>query len=244
MSIETFGIPLAIFPYSNKSLIIQWLTKSSGLISTIYNTKNKKSFQNEFSLFATSKINLLENNKKNLHQILECKMVNSRNNFKKNWRSSQCASYLTYLFHQTIPENTADIEFYDLLNQSLDLALNYGEKLYFLIWFELNFTKQQGHKPKLDSCVFCGSKNTFRFSIRQGGVCCNECIKNKNIYSFPISSDIKNILMFIQDSENIELLENLKLTKKQHIDINLIIGAFMNTTYQLNPRHRNSIIAA
>ena len=40
MSIETFGIPLAIFPYSNKSLIIQWLTKSSGLISTIYNTKN------------------------------------------------------------------------------------------------------------------------------------------------------------------------------------------------------------
>ena len=48
----------------------------------------------------------------------------------------------------------------------------------------------------------------------------------------------------IQDSENIELLENLKLTKKQHIDINLIIGTFMNTTYQLNPRHRNSIIAA
>ena len=242
MNIETFGIPLSIYPYSNKSLIINWLTSSNGLTSTILNINSKNNFNKTFSLFATSKLNISNNNNKNLNKIIECEMIDSRNDFKKCWRSTQCASYLTYLFNQTIPEHTIDNEFYNLFEQSLDLAMIYGHEPYFLIWTELNFTEKQGHKPKLDKCIFCGNHNTMRFSASQGGVCCEKCIKKNNIYSFPLNKNTKNILNYIQESKDINNLQNLKITKNELANIDLIIGTFMNITYQLHPNHRNSVL--
>ena len=151
---ESLALPLAIYPYSNKSKIIHWLSKDFGHISTFLSgMKNSKNFIfKEFGYFSTSYLTFEKNKNLNLFQIKDCEIKSLRNDFKYNWKAMQIASYFTYFFYKISPENAVDINLFNFYEKLLDLSLKYSNNPLFIIWCELSLLKKiKEIYPKFES---------------------------------------------------------------------------------------------
>lgn len=242
VSQKSLALPLAIYPYSNKSMIIHWLTKDFGRISTFLGgMKNSKDLIfREFNFFSTSNIYFEENKNLNLYQIKDCEICISRNDFKINWKAMQIASYFTYFFYKISPENATDINLFNFYEKLLDLSIKYSNNPLFIIWGELSLLKDQGNLPEIRKCVVSGNKNPTRFAASQGGSICLDSAQKNEIFSFPFNKEEQLITEYLIENDDFEKLNSIKISKIQLFNIDRIISRFMEYTYQLNPKHREA----
>jgi len=239
---ESLALPLAIYPYSNKSKIIHWLSKDYGHITTFLNgmKNSKNSIFKEFDYFSTSKITFEKNQNLNLFQIIDCKIKLNRNEFKNNWKAMQIASYFTYFFYKISPENATDINLFNFYEKLLDLSIKYSNNPLFIIWGELSLLKDQGNLPEIRKCVVSGNKNPTRFAASQGGSICLDSAQKNEIFSFPFNKEEQLITEYLIENDDFEKLNSIKISKIQLFNIDRIISRFMEYTYQLNPKHREA----
>ena len=243
MIVRATAIPLAYYPYSSTSLIVHWLTRNQGKISTLlkgaYRTKSR--FLGEHELFSTTELLYYAKRSDALYTGKECSMLQKRNTFRTDWRAMQTASYLSALFSKTTPEEAPHPELFELYEELLDFAEPFGRHPPFLLWAELRFCDHHGHAPNLESCVLCASNKALRFCAAQGGVVCKRCSEEKKLATLNCSPDVLAILRTWQQADNPAPAISTHLTGQQRTELNAIASTFMHHHFNLHPHHRSTL---
>jgi DNA repair protein RecO (recombination protein O) len=236
------AIPLACFPYSSTSRVVHWLTRQHGKISTLLKgaLRPKSPFLGEYDLFSTSELLYFSKRTHTLHTGKECAMLHRRDAFRTDWRAMQAASYLSALFDKTTPEEAPQPELFELYEQLLDLAEEYGRHAQFLVWAELRFCAHHGHSPNLDACVLCAAKTDLRFCASQGGVVCKTCSKARKLPVLESPPDVLSMLRAWKQANHPSSVIKTRLSGKQLTTLNTIMGTFMMYQFSLPPEHRNA----
>ena len=238
------AIPLACFPYSSTSRVVHWLTRHHGKISTLLKgaLRPKSPFLGEYDLFSTSELLYFARRTHTLHTAKECAMLHRRDAFRTDWRAMQTASYLSALFEKTTPEEAPQPELFELYEELLDLAEEYGRCSQFLVWSELRFCDHHGHKPNLDDCVICSAKTDLRFCASQGGVVCATCSQARKLPILASPPDVLFILRTWQRADHPAGLINTRLSGRQATELHAIMASFMMYQFNLPPEHRNALL--
>lgn len=246
MIVRATAIPLAIFPYSSTSTIVQWFTRSHGKVSTILKGafRPKSPFLGEYEHFGTSELLYYAKHSQNLHTAKECALLHRRDSFRTNWRAMQAASYISALFRHTTPEDAPHPELFELYETLLDLAEPYGASPLFLLWSELRFCDHHGHRPNLGNCTLCANAGELRFCASQGGTVCPKCAKEKKLPTLPCPPDVLAMLRAWQAADHPAAVVNTQTSGKQRTAINAIAGTFMMYHFNLQPEHRNAVLQA
>ncbi len=240
MIVRSTAIPLAIFPYSSTSRIVHWFTRHQGKISTLLKgaMRPKSPFLGEYDLFSTSELLYFEKRVYTLHTGKECAMLHRRDAFRTDWRAMQAASYISGLIERTTPEEAPHPELFELYEELLDLAEEYGRHAPFLIWSELRFCDHHGHAPSLGNCVLCGSSRELRFCASQGGVVCSSCSRQKKLPILDCPPDVLAMLQAWQRANHPSGIVKTQLSGTQTTALNAIMTTFMMYQFNLPPEHR------
>ena len=245
MIIKATAIPLAYYPYSSTSRIVHWLTRRHGKISTLLKgaLRPKSPFLGEYELFGTSELLYFQKCTGTLHTGKECALIHPRAAFRTDWRAMQAASYLSALFNKTTPDEAPQPGLFELLEELLDFAEEYGSTPSFLFWAELRFCTVHGHAPSLGNCMLCSSGKELRFCITQGGVVCAQCSMTQKLPILEIPPDVLALLRIWQQTEHPRGLGKIRLSEKQENRLNVIHGSFMRHHFNLPPEPRNAAVS-
>ena len=170
-------------------------------------------------------------------------MLHRRDAFRTDWRAMQTASYLSLLFNKTTPEEVQQPELFELYEELLDFAEEYGRYSQYLAWAELRFCDHHGHAPNLDGCVLCAAKNDLKFCASQGGVVCASCSKARKLPTLESPPDVVSILRAWQRADHPSSAVKTRLSDNQLITLNAIMGTFMMYQFNLPPEYRNAAMA-
>ena len=239
------AIPLACFPYSSTSHVVHWLTRHHGKISTLLKgaLRPRSPFLGEYDLFSTSELLYFAKRTHTLHTGKECTMLHRRDAFRTDWRAMQAASYLSVLFDKTTPEEAPQPELFELFEQLLDLAEEYGRHPQFLVWAELRFCAHHGHSPHLDDCVLCAAKTDLRFCASQGGVVCVSCSKARKLPTLESPPDVLSMLCAWKQAEHPAPAVNVRLSSSQSAYIDAVLSTFMMYQFNLPLELRSAVIS-
>ncbi len=229
MILKTTAIPLACYPYSSTSRIVHWLTRHQGKVSTLLKgaLRPHSPFRGEYALFSTSELLYFTQRTGTLHTGKECALLHPRPAFRRNWRAMQSASCITALFNKTTPEEAPCPELFELFEELLDLAEEYGHSFSFLGWAELRFCAHHGHAPQLANCTLCGAAESLAFSVASGGTVCTSCSKEKKLATLSSPPDILAILRSWQQADQPTGAVKTQLTAQQKNQIVDLVGRFM-----------------
>ena len=246
MIVRATAIPLAIYPYSSTSTIVHWLTRHHGKISTLLKgaMRTKSPFLGEVELFSTSELLYFTKRTNTLYAAKECALLQRRSAFRTDWRAMQTASYIAALISRTTPDDAPHPELFELYEELLDLAEEFGRHPQFLLWAELRFCDHHGHLPNLGNCMLCASETDLRFCASQGGIVCADCARQKKLPILGISNDALAVLRSWQTADHPAPVVHTRLTGKQRTEINALIGTFMMYHFNLHPEHRNAALQA
>lgn len=244
MIIKDTAIPLAYYPYSSTSRIVHWLTRHHGKISTLLKgaLRPKSPFLGEYELFSTSELLFLARRPAMLHAGKECSLIHSRKAFRTDWRAMQVASYISSMFNHTTPDEAPHPDLFELLEDLLDLAEEYGHFPQFIYWSELRFSNHHGHAPNLGHCTLCNAPPPFSFSADVGGVVCTPCSRNKNIQTFECPPDVLSILRAWQKADHPQTAIKTVASVRQYLLISVIMESFLRHYFNLDPTHRNATL--
>jgi DNA repair protein RecO (recombination protein O) len=239
------AIPLACFPYSSTSRVVHWLTRHHGKVSTLLKgaLRPKSPFLGEYDLFSTSELLYFAKRTHTLHTAKECAMLHRRDAFRTDWRAMQTASYLSTLFNKTTPEEAPQPDLFELYEELLDFAQEFGRYSQFLAWAELRFCDHQGHAPNLDECVLCAATTNLRFCASQGGTVCRSCSKTRKLPMLESPSDVLSILRAWQRADHPAPAIKTALSEKQLTALDAIMSTFMMYQFSLPPEHRYAALA-
>lgn len=244
MITKATAIPLAYYPFSSTSRIVHWLTRHHGKISTLLKgaLRPKSPFLGEYELFGTSELLYHSKGTGTLHLGKECALLHPRPAFRTDWRAMQTASYLSALFNKTTPDESPYPGLFELFEELLDLAEEYGNELPFLFWAELQFCNHHGHAPNFANCTRCNATKNLAFSASSGGVVCFSCAKTQKLSTLACPSDALTILRTWQCTDHPQTVVKTQLSAKQKTTLNAITGNFMRYHFNLPPELRNTLL--
>jgi len=240
VTLKTTAIPLACYPYSSTSRIVHWLTRHHGKVSTLLKgaLRPRSLFLGEYELFGTSELLYFAKRTGTLYTGKECALLHPRPTFRTDWRAMQTASCITALFNKNTPEEAPCPELFELFEELLDLAEEYGNSFPFLVWAELRFCDHHGHAPNFGSCTLCGAASMLAFSAASGGTVCSSCSKDKKLATLGSPPDILTILQSWQQAVHPAGIVNIKLSAKQKNQLSTLLGCFMRHHFGTSPETR------
>ena len=182
MIAKTEGIVLRVFPYSETSRVISWLTRDVGRLTTLVKgaVRPKSPALGQFDLFYTCEVLYYEKENHNLHVLRECSPLHLRSGFREDWRACAAASYFAGLLRRLSPPGAAQINLYAYLRNLLDALVEQTPQATSLYWAELRLLHHLGLSPRLDTCRGCGRHRAdlgrpVSFHVDQGRFLCQHC---------------------------------------------------------------------
>jgi len=241
MIIKTHAIVLNIWPFSESSHIVSWLTADHGKIATIIKgaQRPRNIFLGQYDLFYTCELLFYLRLFQGLHIVKECAPLNPRPAFRSYWPGTACASYFAGLTAKTAPFHAPQKTLYVLLEAALDFFAKEQNLATGLFWFELKLLGALGYAPRLDACIQChrplattgGASErgpaAINFSAARGGALCGKCAGQNRKTSDPIAPDSLALLRFWQSSRNIHAIRNVACSQRQIRDVGIILGSFL-----------------
>jgi DNA repair protein RecO (recombination protein O) len=165
MTERTTGIILRTRPFTETSLIANWLTNDVGRISTIAKgaRRPKSSFRGMLDLFYLADFSFDRSRRSDLHTLREISLRETFAPLRQNMDSLRQASYCAALIQQTTETDTPLPEIFELLKGFLQhLAINPPRPRNILA-FELKLLGLLGLGPDPDtSRVSAGTKEIVR----------------------------------------------------------------------------------
>jgi DNA repair protein RecO len=231
---KTQAIVLRVYPFSNTSRIVSWLTPESGKIATLVkgSQRPKSFFLGQYDLFYTCELVFYARERAGIHIARECAPLKTRNRFRSDWKAAAAASYLSDLLFRVSPPDAPHHDLFDLLDSGLDHLAAGGAVASFLFWFELKLLGTLGLAPRLKRCLNCARElkpgaRRARFSYSRGGILCSACAEAGAEGSLPIAPDILAILTGWQRARSPQAALSTQCTTWQLGEIEKFLGFFL-----------------
>lgn len=151
MDERTTGLILRTRPLTETSLIIQWLTKDFGRLSTVAKgaRRPKSTFRGKLDLFYLAEFSFQRSRRSDLHQLREVSLLQTNPSLRQELALLRQASYTAGLVTQTTESETPLPAVYRLVLQFLE-QLSGGPAVASTVFaFELKLLLELGLSPKL-----------------------------------------------------------------------------------------------
>jgi DNA repair protein RecO (recombination protein O) len=148
---RSIGIILRLYPFSDTSLIIHWLTAGDGRIATIAKgaRRPKSPFRGKLDLFFKADITWFRSRSSDLHILREIGVLENREALRRDLVYLEQAAYCAALLEQTTETDTPLPEVFSLLDSFLNSLPQQPPQAQIVFAFELKLLDELGLMPDL-----------------------------------------------------------------------------------------------
>ena len=154
------GLVLRLYPFTETSLIVHWLTREHGRIATIAKgaRRPKSAFRGKIDLFFLCDLLFVRSRKSELHTLKETTLIDSHAALRTDLAALQRVSYAATLITQTTEADTPVPELFDLMREFLRIQSSDNGPISILA-FELKLLGALGLSPtSSETKLTAGSK--------------------------------------------------------------------------------------
>ncbi len=253
--LKTSAIPLYYTEVSNTSRIVTWLSAHYGKLSTIIKGEQRKNslFRGQYELFSTSELLFYDRTETSgVHITKECCMLHRRPAFRTDWRACAAAGYISALFAKTTLRHGHEPGNFELFEEMLTYAEEYGRQPAFLIWFDLQFADFQGKMLQLateqsDSAAAQtrnpqpGTRNSaYRFAPDHGGLIEPGYASKYRIPATPLAPEAVTLLRKWQQALTPRSVLATQANPAHLAQIGRVLEKFVTWQYDLPPHVRRT----
>ncbi len=187
---KTEAVALRVYPYSNTSQIVAWLTRRFGRLNTLHKGayRTRSPFQGQCDAFQTCELVFYRRAGSEVQVAKECSPLCPRPGFHDDWRAAAVASCLCDLVLRVTETGPCDERLFDVLDDALDRLHVGSPPGEVLPWCELRALDVLGFAPWLAACVACGCDMAAAgaggagavVSARRGGALCGRCARTQS----------------------------------------------------------------
>lgn len=243
---KTEAIALRTFPYSETSLVVVWLTRDAGRLTTLVKgaLRPKSAFIGHIDIFYTCEILYYDRDQRDLCILRECSPLKVRDRFRRDWKGCGLASYLSDLVYRASPVRGHQPGWFDFLDRSLDLIHHEPATSRLLLWLELKFLDQLGLAPRLRLCTACHQPLAWpaRFDLRAGGPVCARCAGDAPSPSAAVAPDVLAALAAWQRADVPAGPRNTRTTPEQLHAMETLMGDFLEYHLERSRAPRDSAL--
>ena len=224
---------MRIYPFSQTSHIVTWLTRNFGKITTVIKgaLRPKSLFLGQYDLFHTCELLFYTRERNDLHIAKECAPVKTRSELRTDWRSACCASYVCDAVSRVSLHEHRQDNVFDLADLTLDEMCSGRNSVQIMFWFELKLLHALGLSPRFDRCTVCNAQVADRkpslFSYEKGGLLCPACSEIEKSETTVIRPDTLAILRNWQKSFSARTASVTRCTDEQIDCIGRFLGIFL-----------------
>jgi len=240
MLLKTDAVVLKNNRFGEGDMILTLFSKKIGKLQAVNkgSKRSKSRFSPGVQLFSFGEFVLYKG--KDLYQVSQVDVKDSFYKLREDVEKLAHASYILELTNSVIIEGQTNNRLFNDLIKCLDILSNMNIDFETLVKaYELKLLTYSGFKPKLDSCVNCGgnSMGELRFSVKEGGLLCKQCI-HEDIHAFNISSTAVNVLQYLIHTDLMNI-SRLKIKTYILIELNRLLKPYILT--HLDKTHFKSL---
>lgn len=216
---DTFNIEAIVIKsidYGETSKILTLFSKENGIISVMARgvklPKSKK--QNLVSPFTIANFELNKSN--DFYYLKDGEIITNNLELRKDITKIYISQLFFDIIENTSIKNEKIEEIYLLTKKTIKYLEANDKNLLILNMFILKYTSMIGYKPRLFSCVKCGTNKFAKmyFSHEMGGILCKD---DKNIFDKEISFEEHRYLCQILT----EIFENIDIINTGNFEIKI-----------------------
>ncbi|PYJ06256.1 MAG: DNA repair protein RecO, partial [Verrucomicrobia bacterium] len=146
------GLILRLFPLTESSLIVHWLTPTLGRIATVAKgaRRPKSPFRGKLDLFYLADMSLIRSRRSDLHTLREVSLRETHSALRHDLAYLRQASYCAALVELTTETETPLPAIFDLMRCFLEALPKGPAQPQTLFAFELKLLAELGLKPDLE----------------------------------------------------------------------------------------------
>lgn len=233
MYTETEGIILRQTKTVNGRRMILLFSKKFGKISagTSLTEKGRSKAALAMRPFAYGRYEMFKN--QDNFNIQSAEMVKSYFKIGEDIEKFMGSSYVLELTDKLLQEGLPNPKYFQLLLDFFEVMEKRETDVKTLILaFEMKVLQIFGVAPQLEQCVLCSEqKPSFRFSIEQGGLICDNCMKNipgntNDSLIYQLSFDIVNVLKYFRDNP-LQSFQKLVLAEEKQLIVKSLLREYL-----------------
>ena len=145
------GLVLRLYPLTETSLIVRWLTPNFGRLSTVAKgaRRSKSPFRGKLDLFYLADFSFLRSRQSDLHNLREVSLRETHNELREELGYLQQASYCAMLLEQATEIETPLPAIFELMNGLLKHLPSQAPQPQTIFSFELKLLDELGLSPDL-----------------------------------------------------------------------------------------------
>lgn len=226
--VKTQGIVIKQMNLGEADKIITLFTDKLGKIGAVVHgaRKSKSIFLSSTQIFAYCEFVLYKG--KSMYTVNQSEIKESFQGLLSDLYTLTYSSYMVELLDALIQNEESNIELFTLVLKALYLMTDTDiDKEVLIRIFELKSMIISGFMPNLYNCSICkeGNKEAVRFSIRYGGLICEECNSNDQ-YSIKVDGSTISIMRYFLKN-NIEKIRTLKVSKQNKEEMKKIMKNYI-----------------
>src|SRR5262245_40095401 len=146
------GLVLRLYPLTETSLIVRWLTPQFGRLSTVAKgaRRAKSPYRGQLDLFHLADFTFQRSRRSDLHTLRDLSLRNPHTFLRADFDRLRSASYATALIEQATEPETPLPGLFDLVQKFLGALAQPGAGAQTTYAFELKLLQELGLSPNLD----------------------------------------------------------------------------------------------
>jgi DNA repair protein RecO (recombination protein O) len=146
---KAHGIVLRVRPLTETSLIVNWLTRDLGRISTVAKgaRRPKSSFRGKVDLYYEADFSFARSRRGDLHTLREVTLLDSHAALRREWVHLEQLAYCSKLIEQTTEPETPLEEMHELFRGLLGSLEKHAPTPVAVLGFELKLLEVLGMQP-------------------------------------------------------------------------------------------------
>jgi DNA repair protein RecO (recombination protein O) len=147
------GIILRTRPFTETSLIVEWLTEEAGRVSTVAKgaRRAKSPFVGKLDLFYAADFSFGRSRRSELHNLREVQLRKTHAELRQELAWVHQASYFALLIQQGTEAETPIPEIYALFASALDALPRSAPRARMVLSFEMKLLSLLGYEPDLSA---------------------------------------------------------------------------------------------
>jgi DNA repair protein RecO (recombination protein O) len=148
---RTTGLVLRTRPFTETSLIVQWLTRDFGRIATVAKgaRRSKSPFRGQLDLFYLADLSFARSGRSELHTLREVRLLESHAGLRLELIYVQQASYCAALVEQTAEPDAPMPAVFENFRTLLEQLPKHPAQPQTIFGFEMKWLQELGLNPKL-----------------------------------------------------------------------------------------------